>query len=193
MWGWIKRWFDPVTVSKIFILSDHDVLPVLTTFMDLEDIPKNYGGKLQWSFFDEPAYDDEIKRIVTWENGFTNFPPGPCHWQPIEDGTRLECIAVGSKDGEERRVRVCTIPKAFPPKSDSPAEIPGTNGVKEEASTVEGEDAATEPTPKAGVTTGESTADAVTGLVITDAKDSVENLSEKIAHAVDAATETKAH
>ncbi|KAI0444292.1 CRAL-TRIO domain-containing protein [Xylaria telfairii] len=193
VWGWIKRWFDPVTVSKIFILSDHDVLPVLTTFMDLEDIPKNYGGKLQWSFFDEPAYDDEIKRIVTWENGFTNFPPGPCHWQPIEGGTRLECIAVGSKDGEERRVRVCTIPKAFPAKSDTPAEIPVTNGVKEEASTVEGEDADTEPAPKAETTTAESTAEAVAGLVITDAKDSAEDLSEKIATAVDAATETKAH
>ncbi|RYC63979.1 hypothetical protein CHU98_g2237 [Xylaria longipes] len=164
VWGWIKRWFDPVTVSKIFILSDHDVLPVLTTFMDLEDIPKNYGGKLQWSFFDEPAYDDEIKRIVTWENGFTNFPPGPCHWQPTEDGTRLECIAVGSKDSQERRVRVCTIPKAFPPNSDAPVEIPVANGVDEEAIAVEGEDAATE-----------STADAVAGLVITDAKDSTQN------------------
>ncbi|KAI1302733.1 CRAL-TRIO domain-containing protein [Xylaria venustula] len=195
VWGWIKRWFDPVTVSKIFILSDHDVLPVLTTFMDIEDIPKVYGGKLEWSFFDEPAYDDEIKRIVTWENGYTNFPPGPCHWRPTEDETRLECLAVGSKGGKERREVVCTIPRAFPPKSDTTTETtneaPVTNGVKGEAAATE-----TAPLPRAdGVedTTVESTADAVAGLVITDAKDSTEQLSEKIAAAADAATETKAH
>ncbi|TGJ78700.1 hypothetical protein E0Z10_g10071 [Xylaria hypoxylon] len=197
VWGWIKRWFDPVTVSKIFILSDQDVLPVLTTFMDLEDIPKNYGGKLEWNFFDEPDYDDEIKRVVTWENGFTNFPPGPCHWQLTEDGTRLECIAVGSNNnGQERRVRVCTIPKAFPPKSDTAVETPVINGEKEETSATTNEDAAAETTPKAPLAKPENpdaTADSVAGLVITDANDSTEQLSEKVASAADAATETKAH
>ncbi|KAI0409491.1 CRAL-TRIO domain-containing protein [Xylaria palmicola] len=191
VWGWIKRWFDPVTVSKIFILSDHDVLPVLTTFMDLEDIPKNYGGKLEWSFFDEPAYDDEIKRIVTWENGFTNFPPGPCHWQSIEDGTRLECLAVGSENDQDRRVRVCTIPKAFPPKSDASTEMPVANGEDDVPTTT-----STALLPKDGDaegTTVESTADAVAGLVVTDPKDSTVQLSEKIADAADVATETKAH
>ncbi|OTA64807.1 CRAL/TRIO domain-containing protein [Hypoxylon sp. EC38] len=117
VWGWIKRWFDPVTVSKIFILQEHDVLPVLTTFMDIKDIPKNYGGELEWDFFDEPAWDDEIKRICQWENGHTTFPPGPVYWRPIDDGKRLECLAVGSKDGKDRRERVCTITRAYPPKS----------------------------------------------------------------------------
>ncbi|KAJ8117771.1 hypothetical protein ONZ43_g4126 [Nemania bipapillata] len=186
VWGWIKRWFDPVTVSKIFILSDHDVLPVLTTFMDLEDIPKNYGGKLDWSFFDEPAYDDEIKRVVTWENGFTNFPPGPCHWHLTEDGTRLACVAVGSKDGQERRVRVCTIPKAFPPGSDASSKASMLDGEEGGATDTGGEDATTL------ATTIESTTDAVSGLVITDAKGSNEKISEKIVDAVDATTETKA-
>ncbi|KAI1414780.1 CRAL/TRIO domain-containing protein [Hypoxylon sp. FL1857] len=117
VWGWIKRWFDPVTVSKIFILQEHDVLPVLTQFMHLKDIPKNYGGELEWDFFDEPAWDDEIKRICQWENGHTTFPPGPLYWRPIDDGKRLECLAVGSKDGKDRNERVCTITRAYPPKS----------------------------------------------------------------------------
>lgn len=158
--------------------------------MDLEDIPKNYGGKLEWSFFDEPAYDDEIKRLAKWENDFDNFPPGPCYWEPTEDGTRLACIAVGSKNGQERHVRVCTIPKAFPPKSDTATQAPAANGEKEEAAVPSAEDATA---LKAEPTTAESTADAVAGLVITDAKGSSENLAEKIAEAADAATETKAH
>ncbi|TRX88875.1 hypothetical protein FHL15_010218 [Xylaria flabelliformis] len=192
VWGWIKRWFDPVTVSKIFILSEQDVLPVLTTFLDVEDIPKRYGGKLEWDFFDEPAYDDEIKRIMTWEDGYTTFPPGPCRWEISEDGTRVNCIAVGSKDGQDRRVRVGSVPKAWQPKSDTAAETSVTNGVKDEA-TIDTVPKVALPSEKAEATTAESTADAVAGLVITDVKDSTENLSEKIANAADAATETKAH
>ncbi|GAW20755.1 hypothetical protein ANO14919_102660 [Xylariales sp. No.14919] len=200
VWGWIKRWFDPVTVSKIFILSDHDVLPVLTTFMEIEDIPKGYGGKLDWGFFDEPAYDDEIMRIAKWENGHTTFPPGPCRWQLSEDGTRVECLAVGSQDGQERREIVCTVPKGCVPKSDTSTETATTNDEKEETSAATSVDDEAEtakaPLPRPGdaeATTAESTADAVAGLVITDAKDSTEQLSEKIAAAADAATETKAH
>lgn len=155
--------------------------------MELEDIPKNYGGKLEWSFFDEPAYDDEIKRVVTWENGFTNFPPGPCHWHPTEDGTRLACVAVGSKDGQERRVQVCTIPKAFPPGSDVSSKTSVVDGEEGGATDTGGEDATTV------ATTIESTTEAVSGLAITDAKGSTENISVKIADAADAAaTETKA-
>ncbi|KAI2641226.1 CRAL-TRIO domain-containing protein [Xylaria nigripes] len=178
VWGWIKRWFDPVTVSKIFILSDQDVLPVLTTFMDIENIPKNYGGKLDWSFFDEPTYDDEIRRIAKWEDGFTTFPRGPCYWRSTEDGTRLECIAVGSKDGKDRRVHVCTIPKAFPPT---------TNGDEEKAVVAaESVPTTTSITPSEKTDGAENVADAVANLVISDPT------SEKIAPAADTTPDTKA-
>ncbi|KAI1496936.1 CRAL-TRIO domain-containing protein [Biscogniauxia marginata] len=127
VWGWIKRWFDPVTVSKIFILGEHDVLPVLTQFMDKKNIPKLYGGELEWDFFDAPAWDDEIKRICQWENGYKIFPAGPMYWKPIDDGRQLECLAVGSKGQTERRERVCTIPKAFPPKSTTVSTAPSVD------------------------------------------------------------------
>ncbi|RYP57473.1 hypothetical protein DL769_009457 [Monosporascus sp. CRB-8-3] len=117
VWGWIKRWFDPVTVSKIFILGPNDVIPVLTQFMDITSIPKVYGGELEWTFFEDPAFDDEINRICHFENGYETFPPGPMYWNTLDDGKRMECLAVGTKDGKDRRERVCTITKAFPPQS----------------------------------------------------------------------------
>ncbi|RYO82972.1 hypothetical protein DL766_007024 [Monosporascus sp. MC13-8B] len=117
VWGWIKRWFDPVTVSKIFILGPSDVIPVLTQFMDITSIPKIYGGELEWAFFDDPAVDDEINRICHFENGYETFPPGPLYWNALDDGKRMECLAVGTKDGKDRRERVCTVTKAFPPQS----------------------------------------------------------------------------
>lgn len=110
VWGWIKKWFDPVTVSKIFILSHSEIIPVLSQFMEMKDIPKVYGGELPWEYFDEPLWDDGIMNLCQWEDGYTCFPPGPKKWVPIDDGKRLECIAIGYKDGEPRHDRVCTIP-----------------------------------------------------------------------------------
>ncbi|KAK8051940.1 hypothetical protein PG993_003325 [Apiospora rasikravindrae] len=114
VWGWVKRWFDPVTVSKIFILGPDDVLPVLTSFIDIKNIPKAYGGEMDWKFFEEPKFDDEVKRLMSWENGYTALPPGPMYWRPYDDGKRLELMAVGTKDKKQRMDRVATIPVAFP-------------------------------------------------------------------------------
>ncbi len=131
VWGWVKRWFDPVTVSKIFILNHHEVIPVLTQFMDIKDIPKAYGGELDWSFFDDPAWGDEIKRICQWEDGYTALPRGPLLLVPIDDGRRLECVAIGTKDGKDRRERVCTITKAFPPQSAAAEAVTDSEKVAE--------------------------------------------------------------
>ncbi|KAK8090766.1 hypothetical protein PG994_000271, partial [Apiospora phragmitis] len=142
VWGWVKRWFDPVTVSKIFILGPTDVLPVLTSFIDIKNIPKAYGGEMEWKFFEEPKFDDEVKRLMTWENGHTALPPRPMYWRPYDDGKRLELMAVGTKDKKQRNERVATIPVAFPnqkfgedkavaPSSapaDAAATAPATNG-----------------------------------------------------------------
>ncbi|KAI1090685.1 CRAL/TRIO domain-containing protein [Rostrohypoxylon terebratum] len=164
VWGWVKRWFDPVTVSKIFILSDHDVLPVLTSFMDLKNIPKHYGGELEWDFFDEPAWDDEIKRICQWENGYTSLPAGPVYWRSIDDGKRVECLAVGSKGGVERRERVCTITKAYPPKSteDTLAKVPQTDGA------TEGEESFVSPTSEKTALNGEVPTASIAALSVAE-------------------------
>jgi hypothetical protein len=44
VWGWIKRWFDPITTSKIFILSHHDLLPTLEAFIEPANIPNMEGN-----------------------------------------------------------------------------------------------------------------------------------------------------
>lgn len=101
--------------------------------MDIKDIPKVYGGELDWSFFEEPAWGDEIKRICQFENGYTEFPPGPMYWVPIDDGKRIECLAVGTKDGKDRRERICTIAKAFPPQAATESAPPAENAAGTES------------------------------------------------------------
>jgi hypothetical protein len=110
VWGWIKRWFDPITVSKIFILSAAEVKPTLESFIEPRNIPKAYGGELEFQFFDRPNLDPKIRERVVWENGYEDFPVGPAYWVPVDGGKRLACMAVGSKGGEQRRETVCTIP-----------------------------------------------------------------------------------
>lgn len=167
VWGWIKRWFDPVTVSKIFILQDHDVLPVLTSFMHMKDIPKIYGGELEWDFFDEPAWDDEVERVCQWENGHTTFPPGPLYWQPIDDGKRLECLAVGSKGESDRRERVCTVTRAYPPKTIEETLVSTTES--QTADTLQGEETYVTPTEKP-IISGEVPTTDIAALSISESK-----------------------
>lgn len=124
VWGWIKRWFDPITVSKIFILSPNEVKPTLEAFIEPRNIPKQYGGELDFEFFDRPNVDPKIREALTWENGFTDFPEGPAYWVPVDGGKRLACMAVGSKDGKERRERVCSIPVASPPEEEAAPATP---------------------------------------------------------------------
>lgn len=129
VWGWIKRWFDPITVSKIFILGSHEVKHVLEQFIEPRNIPKKYGGELDYTFGQLGIPDPHWDGIVKWENGYKTFPSGPLLWEEIE-GDRLACIARGSKGGQSRNERVCTIPKTLgvAPAVDAPAEAK-TNGV----------------------------------------------------------------
>ncbi|KAK3307171.1 CRAL-TRIO domain-containing protein [Chaetomium strumarium] len=125
VWGWIKRWFDPITVSKIFILSAGEVKTKLEEYIEPRNIPKAYGGELDFDFFDRPNVDPRIREALTWENGYTDFPDGPAYWVPVDGGRRLACIAVGSKGGKERRETVCTIPVAnAPPQGEEPTGVP---------------------------------------------------------------------
>ncbi|KAL8403589.1 hypothetical protein RB594_008737 [Gaeumannomyces avenae] len=112
VWGWIKRWFDPNTVSKIFILTPAEVLPVLSSFIDPKDIPKQYGGELEFGWCDAPNLDPAIRAAASWEPGYDNFPKGPVYWKALDED-RLECVAVGSVKQQQRRARVCTFPRSF--------------------------------------------------------------------------------
>lgn len=114
VWGWVKRWFDPITVSKIFILSHDEVKHTLESFIDPRDIPKKYGGELDFTFGELSNPDPNWEGVVTWENGYSSFPSGPLLWEEIENGTRMACNALGTKDGVQLNDRICTVPKTWP-------------------------------------------------------------------------------
>ncbi|KAF7296528.1 Sec14 cytosolic factor [Mycena chlorophos] len=71
IWGWIKGWFDPGTRNKIHILGKtpkEDLLKLI----DEENLPRPYGGALDWEYKDEPVLDQDAKDMVGGQ-----LPRGP--------------------------------------------------------------------------------------------------------------------
>ena len=110
VWGWIKRWFDPITTSKIFILSAAEMKGTLESFIEPENIPTKYGGTLDFKWGDLPKFDHKaMDEVTTWRNGYTDFPEGPMFWH--DKGDHIELEAVGSVDGKQRNEIVCEVRK----------------------------------------------------------------------------------
>ncbi|EJF61053.1 CRAL/TRIO domain-containing protein [Dichomitus squalens LYAD-421 SS1] len=76
VWGWVKPWFDEGTRRKVHILGK-DAGPALCTLIDPKDLPKTYGGELDWKFEDQPSLDDATKELIG------EMPKGPV---VFEDG-----------------------------------------------------------------------------------------------------------
>ncbi|KAF2466485.1 CRAL/TRIO domain-containing protein [Lindgomyces ingoldianus] len=113
VWGWIKRWFDPITVSKIFILSPSNVFPTLSQYIDPDNIPKKYGGNLDFEFGMMPVLEPAIQASLRWEspatqNGENTWPIGPIKWEESHDGS-VKAVAVGHEKGKPRRRTVCRL------------------------------------------------------------------------------------
>ncbi|KAF2232760.1 CRAL/TRIO domain-containing protein [Viridothelium virens] len=113
VWGWIKRWFDPITVSKIFILSNTNMKSTLEQYIDSENIPKKYGGKLDYEFGMMPVLEPAIQNSLKWSSESApssqkTLPIGPIRWQEGANG-EMEAMAVGSVDGKPRNERIAVM------------------------------------------------------------------------------------
>lgn len=107
--------FDPITVSKIFILPPNEVKSTLSKYIDEENIPKKYGGRLNWEWGTRPNLEPKIVESLRWENpsndgrGGKAFPLGPVKFVEEPNGDMV-AWAVGSEKGQNRHYKVATIP-----------------------------------------------------------------------------------
>lgn len=69
LWGMIKsfillqNWFDEGTRSKIYVLGK-DPGTMLYKIMEIKDLPKAYGGELEWVFEDSPLLDEDAEQEI---------------------------------------------------------------------------------------------------------------------------------
>jgi hypothetical protein len=99
----------------------------LESFIDPANIPKKYGGQLEFHFGDMPVLDPALEKILTWEGGNTDFPHGPMYWVHKEDKPEIEAIARGSTNEKERNEAVCIVKKLLGDNEDKDTRY--TNGL----------------------------------------------------------------
>ncbi|KAL7934410.1 CRAL-TRIO domain-containing protein [Trichoderma chlorosporum] len=171
VWGWVKRWFDPITVSKIFVLAPHEVKPTLEAFIDPKNIPKKYGGELDYTFGQLGIPDPAWEGVVRWEKGYNSFPSGPLLWEDVPGEDRLACVRLGAEKGQTKREIICTLPRTWSPAEKSSDESTATES---SAATTTNTAATTINDPTEGTQTSEDTLDEATQ---TDgATEAIENL-----------------
>lgn len=71
----VKHAFDEGTRNKIHVLGSDPGL-TLKQIIKPEDIPKIYGGELDWNYEDDPILDSDIQVVVG-----EKLPPGPLIWK----------------------------------------------------------------------------------------------------------------
>ena len=94
-------------------MPPNEVLSTLSDVIDSINIPKKYGGQLDYEFGMQPNLDPEIVEVLDWaptESGdaVKVLPIGPMRWVDAEDGKRT-AIAVGSVGGIRRKVAVMSL------------------------------------------------------------------------------------
>jgi len=75
VWGWIKGWFDEGTRTKIHVFGKN-YSSQLAEIIDPSQLPKKYGGVLDWEFMDVPLLDDEMRKYLD------EMPRGPLLFDP---------------------------------------------------------------------------------------------------------------
>ncbi|PWN36506.1 CRAL/TRIO domain-containing protein [Meira miltonrushii] len=78
LWGWIQKWFDEGTRNKMFIVDANQLKQgKLHDIIHPFDLPKVYGGELEWQYEDEPSIEQEIASLL----GAKEAPDGPAEWK----------------------------------------------------------------------------------------------------------------
>lgn len=89
------------------ILSQANTLSTLTQYVDIDNIPKKYGGNLDWNFGDMPFLEPAIADSLRWkedvrQKDHRTIPIGPIKWQYDDDGD-LVAVAIGTENGAPRK------------------------------------------------------------------------------------------
>ena len=87
-------------------------MPTLSTFVDIEDIPKKYGGKLDFEFGKFPNLDPKMSKHMTIEtkgNAETFLVASPVRWVNEGKDGEMTAVSVGVLDGKQREERVAVL------------------------------------------------------------------------------------
>lgn len=111
IWGWIQKWFDEGSRQKMFVLGNigKDAQgQEMSKIIAPADLPRVYGGELDWTYEDEPALDEDLRQAIRRDT----LPKGPIEWK---DG---HMIILGEPRGVMESPDALSAPSAEPRRSD---------------------------------------------------------------------------
>lgn len=107
VWGWIQGWFDPGTRAKIKILGnplkDDKTREVLRQFVKDEDLPRLYGGELEWTPGEKPNLDGPARRYLMDVFGRAEWR-GPVYADPTRISTTSGAAGAGAEGGASKEM-----------------------------------------------------------------------------------------
>lgn len=97
----------------------------LEQYIDPANIPKKYGGTLEYEFGMLPVLEPAFQEQLNWDNpqeekGAKTFPTGPIRWKP--NGSESKATGLGSLDQKPRDMPIATM-KLGPPQGTPTAGV----------------------------------------------------------------------
>lgn len=91
------------------IVSPNEVLEKLTEDIDLENIPKVFGGEFNYQHAMLPSIAKDLWQKIDWSDPESTgtIPPGPIKW--VRGSETEKAAAVGRDDGVARRLDVLSM------------------------------------------------------------------------------------
>jgi len=113
VWSYIQGWLDEKTCLKIHVLSQAQQAELLVE-IDAENLPKLYGGQLDWEYHDAPNLDEPTKEAFKAIGG--NCPGGPFEYAEgiLVFGKDILAVRngeVSAADALKRRLDTGDIPR----------------------------------------------------------------------------------
>jgi hypothetical protein len=98
-----------VTAEKLVFIPESDALKTISELIDMEHIPKQFGGEFEGTYGMLPELGEEYMKRLDWIDGVEkSIPAGPLKWV-LEEGEKPTLVAVGTENGTERRIRLATM------------------------------------------------------------------------------------
>ncbi|RGP72469.1 cral trio domain [Fusarium sporotrichioides] len=102
IWGILSKFIDPRTAAKLIIVSSsEDSLSTLTPYIDVENIPTEYGGKFTYKPGMTPKLDEGLLKYMKWALPGGSLPEGPIKFIQDQNNKRA-VLATGSMNGAKR-------------------------------------------------------------------------------------------
>ena len=102
IWNFVKGWIDPGTAATIDIIPSAEVSTTLTAYIDSQNIPKKFGGTLDFQVGTVPNLDRAAGTVLSDALiSDSTALQGPFKWMTNGEGQRL-AIATGTVQGLPR-------------------------------------------------------------------------------------------